>query len=297
MQYFSHDVNALSDPKIQAMVEDYGFISYGFWWVIVEMLARDESNRLALDKITRRQLRRLWNLDDDSMDKFFTDMVNEYDLLFIDDEGRFGSKGLDRRVQMAEEKAESKRRYYAELGRKSGESRRAKKTKRLLDNSEHTLNVNERTLNDDERRSNDKLNVSERAFKTVEHNEHKINKINVQNEMKENETKENKKNRIEYSEQPPAVPHKRSAVVDFYMKNVGQINSILSERLNDLISDYGEAEVLDAFKNAHERGKASIGYVSKILENRAYELAKETPVQEKAGSKYPTIFAAEMEET
>ena len=31
-KYFSHDVDALNDPKISIMIDDWGMAGYGYWW-------------------------------------------------------------------------------------------------------------------------------------------------------------------------------------------------------------------------------------------------------------------------
>ena len=44
--YFSHDYNPTSDPKIQALIGEYGAVGYGIFWRIVEMLHEDELHKL-----------------------------------------------------------------------------------------------------------------------------------------------------------------------------------------------------------------------------------------------------------
>ena len=44
--YFSHDYNPSSDPKIQALIGEYGAVGYGIFWRIVEMLHEDELHKL-----------------------------------------------------------------------------------------------------------------------------------------------------------------------------------------------------------------------------------------------------------
>jgi len=33
--YFSHDFEPTSDPKIQALISEYGGLGYGIWWRII----------------------------------------------------------------------------------------------------------------------------------------------------------------------------------------------------------------------------------------------------------------------
>lgn len=50
--YFSHDVTASSDPKIVAMISEYGMIAYAWWWIILEKLASYEGYKLPLKRYT-----------------------------------------------------------------------------------------------------------------------------------------------------------------------------------------------------------------------------------------------------
>ncbi len=44
--YFSHDFEPTSDPKIQALISEYGGLGYGIWWRIIEMLHSDDDHKL-----------------------------------------------------------------------------------------------------------------------------------------------------------------------------------------------------------------------------------------------------------
>lgn len=46
--YFSHDYEPTSDPKIQALLGEYGGLGYGVYWRVVEMLHSDENHKLPL---------------------------------------------------------------------------------------------------------------------------------------------------------------------------------------------------------------------------------------------------------
>lgn len=46
--YFQHDYDALNDPKIIAMRDQYGMEGYGLYWAIVEMLHSSEGNKLPM---------------------------------------------------------------------------------------------------------------------------------------------------------------------------------------------------------------------------------------------------------
>ena len=48
--YFSHDYEPTADPKIQALIGEFGGEGYGIYWRIVEMLHSDKSHKLPLKK-------------------------------------------------------------------------------------------------------------------------------------------------------------------------------------------------------------------------------------------------------
>lgn len=44
--YFSHDYNAFFDPKIRAVISEFGFWTYALFWVIIEMMASEKGYKL-----------------------------------------------------------------------------------------------------------------------------------------------------------------------------------------------------------------------------------------------------------
>lgn len=49
-EYFSHDYNTTNDPKIIALLGDYGAVGYGIYWRIVELLHSESSHSLPFKK-------------------------------------------------------------------------------------------------------------------------------------------------------------------------------------------------------------------------------------------------------
>ncbi len=133
-QYFSHDVNALSDPKISIMIDDYGIVSYAYWWSIIERLASTESNSLELSKVNFRYFAKIWNQPVEFVSKFIQDLIKEYELLDTVDGIECWSNSLNRRIDMAEEKRLKK----DKAGIKSGIARR--KNKAMFKNVRTPLN-------------------------------------------------------------------------------------------------------------------------------------------------------------
>ena len=49
MDWFKHDTDAASDPKLMKLVMQHGWEGYGIWWRLVEILAAESDGQLTLD--------------------------------------------------------------------------------------------------------------------------------------------------------------------------------------------------------------------------------------------------------
>jgi hypothetical protein len=116
--YFSHDSNARSDPKIMALINNYGIEGYGRWWVVVEMLREQSDYRLKHCEWSTNALAMAMLCDTNSAEKFIHDCINRFELLESDDE-HFWSNSLLRRMEMREEKRQKR----VDAGRKGAEIR------------------------------------------------------------------------------------------------------------------------------------------------------------------------------
>lgn len=105
--YFSHDANALSDPKILAMRCDYGLESYGLYWAIIELLRNETTYKLPLNKTTFRAIKMQTGTTID-VESYINDCINEYtdnetgNGLFNTDGKSFWSASLLRRMEKYE---------------------------------------------------------------------------------------------------------------------------------------------------------------------------------------------------
>lgn len=107
-RFFSHDENALSDPKIMSMMSVYGFEGYGRFWALVELLRREDSYKINMNKRTfyvsiAHYLR--WN--DQDAKQFIDDCIREFELFNSDGE-YFWSESLNNRMMMMEQKSEAR---------------------------------------------------------------------------------------------------------------------------------------------------------------------------------------------
>ncbi len=149
--YFSHDVDAFNDPKIVAMISEYGVIAYAWWWIIIEKLASYEDYKLPLKKYTFVALdnelgmkneqnstcvEHVFNKNEHVLEQntfcsfcsflFINALINDFELLACDDEF-FWSPSLTRRFELRKTKNEEISQKRRLAGLKSGEARRKKK--------------------------------------------------------------------------------------------------------------------------------------------------------------------------
>ena len=284
--YFSHDVNASNDPKIIVMKELCGVISYAWWWILIEQLAAQEEYKLPMDKITftglgiafgMKQNEALVSSNEAKLstanqaEAYVNLLINECELLETDGE-YFWSPSLLRRNLLRKKKQEEISKKRSEAGRlgglKSGKAR--SKTKHLLEANE----ANE--ANEAIRKERIGYNSYSYSYGDARENE---NSENVLTMFDENSNKQD--------------PYKN--VFKIYMNDVGEISSITKEKLEYLVNDFGEDEVITAISKASEVGKASIAYITAILNNKIREEAANGASKRSSGNRKDKTKAVDTE--
>jgi DnaD/phage-associated family protein len=281
--YFSHDVSALSDPKIMIMISLHGMVSYAWWWILIERLAVEEDCKLPYNKFTFAGLAVTFQISDNlefwkqneanassneaneaplkqtDLARFFIDsLIEDCNLLQTDGE-YFWSPSLLKRRQLREEKyrkISEKRREAGRLGGlASGESRGRKKA---------TIKQNEANASSNEANEakGKKGNKDIIFYSTDEHDEVKQNEANASDDIDINDLLEKSDTKLNDTQ---------SKVYRVYMSEIGEISSVTKERIDDLVVDFGADEVVNAISIASERGKGSIGYITAILNNKVKE--------------------------
>ena len=262
--YFSHDVNASNDPKIIVMKELCGVIAYAWWWILIEQLAVQEDYKLPMDKITFTGLGIVFGMKQNEAnassneanasktkqaEAFINLLINECELLETDGE-YFWSPSLVRRNLLRKNKQVEISRKRSEAGRlgglKSAEQR--SKTKQMLQANE----ANEANQAKGKER---KGNIYSYSYNEAHENEKSDKDILS---MFDDESKKHD-------------PYKN--VFKIYMNDVGEISSVTKEKLECLVNDFGENEVINAISKSSEVGKASIAYITAILNNKIREEA------------------------
>lgn len=245
------------------MKELCGVIAYAWWWILIEQLAVQEDYKLPMDKITFTGLGIAFGMKQNEAnassneanasktkqaEAFINLLINECELLETDGE-YFWSPSLVRRNLLRKNKQVEISRKRSEAGRlgglKSAEQR--SKTKQMLQANE----ANEANQAKGKER---KGNIYSYSY----------------NEARENE-KSDKDILSMFDESKKHDPYKN--VFKIYMNDVGEISSVTKEKLEGLVNDFGENEVIDAISKSSEVGKASIAYITAVLNNKIREEA------------------------
>ena len=263
--YFSHDVNASNDPKIVAMESEFGVISYAWWWKLIEKLASSEDYRLPFKKYTFIALDKelgILNENERPLNEnertffcsnksflFVNSLISDFELLECDDE-YFWSPSLIRRQEERRSKFEKKQEQRRLAGIKSGEARRKKEQNRTV--VQQTSTVVEQN---EQKERKGKESIYSYSYNEAHENEKSDNDILA---MFDDESKKH---------------DQYKNVFKIYMNDVGEISSVTKEKLECLVNDFGENEVINAISKSSEVGKASIAYITAVLNNKIREEA------------------------
>lgn len=246
--YFSHDVNASSDPKIVAMISEYGMIAYAWWWIIIEKLASSEDYKLPLKKYTFIALdnelevkaeqnltcvQHVLNKNEHVFEQnelcsmcsflFINSLILDFELLACDDE-YFWSPSLTRRLELRKVKNEEIREKRRLAGLKSAEARKAKK-------------------------------------QNLTHVQQNLTHVQQNQLIKEKKRKEN----IEEEEEERAPENLK--IYKAYMNKIGTISPIIKERLDELVEEYGIKRALIAIDTSSDNHGNSIKYVETVAKD------------------------------
>lgn len=285
--YFSHDVSALSDPKIMIMISLHGMVSYAWWWILIERLAVEEDCKLPYNKFTFAGLAIAFQISDnlafwkqnianakqnvaniananlpDLVEKFIQSLIKDCNLL--DTDGTyFWSPSLQRRTAERLAKTNAILEKRREAGRLGG---LAKASKYLANAKQNVANASDNYSKSSSKLANLPKEKKEKKdiifYSTDEHDEVKQNEANASDDIDINDLFEKSDTKLNDTQ---------SKVYRVYMSEIGEISSITKERIDDLVIDFGADEVVNAISIASERGKGSIGYITAILNNKVKE--------------------------
>lgn len=285
--YFSHDVSALSDPKIMIMISLHGMVSYAWWWILIERLAVEEDCKLPYNKFTFAGLAIAFQISDnlafwkqnianakqnvaniasanlpDLVEKFIQSLIEDCNLLDTDCT-YFWSPSLQRRTAERLAKTNAileKRREAGRLGGLAKASKYLANAKQNIANASDGHSKNSSKLANLPKEKKEKKDII--FYSTDEHDEVKQNEANASDDIDINNLFEKSDTKLNDTQ---------SKVYRVYMSEIGEISSVTKERIDDLVVDFGANEVVNAISIASERGKGSIGYITAILNNKVKE--------------------------
>lgn len=255
--YFSHDVTASSDPKIVAMISEYGMIAYAWWWIILEKLASYEDYKLPLKRYTFLALdnelgvknkenltcvEHVFKQNEHVFEQnelcsmcsflFVNSLISDYELLACDDE-YFWSPSLTRRLEFRKVKNEELREKRRLAGIKSGEARRKNEQKRTR--------------------------VQQKGTRVEQNELIKEKKIKENNIERDTRAREDENPLSMFDDEV-----KNKPIYDLYMKAIGDVSPVIKDRLDDLVESYGKERVIVAINTTADNGGNSIKYVETV---------------------------------
>lgn len=84
--YFQHDYEPTSDPKIQALLGEFGGVGYGIFWRIVEMLHSDETHKLPKKKFVYSAIAKQMSTSVEQLEAIIEYMIDTCELFQQDAE-------------------------------------------------------------------------------------------------------------------------------------------------------------------------------------------------------------------
>lgn len=110
--YFPHDYEPTSDPKIQALLGEFGGLGYGVYWRVVEMLHSDESHKLQLKEYVFLALAKQMLANAEQIMAIISFAINQCELFISDGESLWSrrvNENFERRKEISEKRAISGR--------------------------------------------------------------------------------------------------------------------------------------------------------------------------------------------
>jgi len=116
--YFQHDYEAVNDPKIIALLYEFGAVGYGIWWRIVEMLHSEDDHCIKKKPYILTAIASQLKVEVDQVKQVLEYACEVCELLEQDEECYWSARVM-RNLEKREELKKKKR----EAGRKGGKSK------------------------------------------------------------------------------------------------------------------------------------------------------------------------------
>ena len=141
--YFQHDYNPTSDPKVQALIGEFGAVGYGIYWRIVEMLHEDELHKLQCKKYIYLALAKQMLTSVEQIESIIKNCIDTYEL-FKTDGDFFWSERVMRNINKRTELSNKR----SKAGKMSAEMRKNSTSVEHVSTSVEQNTTKERKVNE-----------------------------------------------------------------------------------------------------------------------------------------------------
>lgn len=106
--YFTHDYESTNDPKIQALLGEFGAQGYGIYWRVVEMLHSDSNHKLPFKKYLFLAIAKQMLTSVEQIEAIIDQCINVFELFSSNDDFFWSNRVLrnfELRAQLSEKRA------------------------------------------------------------------------------------------------------------------------------------------------------------------------------------------------
>lgn len=108
--YFPHEYHASNDPKLQALIGEFGGLGYGIYWRLVEMLHADDNHILPLKTYLYEALAKQMLTEPSTVEAVVKQCIAKFDLLNSDDTCFWSERvfrNFEKREEISKQKSEA----------------------------------------------------------------------------------------------------------------------------------------------------------------------------------------------
>ena len=106
--YFQHDYNPTADPKMQALIGEFGAIGYGIYWRLVEMMHEAENHKIEHKKYVITAIAKQMLTSVEQVSFIIENCINEYELFESDGEFFWSERvlrNINKRTEISEKRS------------------------------------------------------------------------------------------------------------------------------------------------------------------------------------------------
>ncbi|DAB04764.1 TPA: hypothetical protein CPT89_01145 [Candidatus Gastranaerophilales bacterium HUM_11] len=108
-EYFSHDIGTLNNSKIIKMMDDYGFMGFGYYWAIVEEIYRADGE---FDMADISVMSKNTGIDENELTTFINKCIDDYTEkgkgLFVIENNLLSSLSVKKRLDLRKKRSEAR---------------------------------------------------------------------------------------------------------------------------------------------------------------------------------------------